>query len=276
MSWARTSQIAALGTTSGASAPRVTQIAMLAVYGPPESKRAFLSQLVGLATVANETTARVTQVAALAVYTTGIPAPSRRRAWAFDFDGHAFYVLDLGQEGTFAFDLTTGTWCEFATTGYDTWNMRNGTLFNGKVTAGDSINPIVWQLDPDQPLDEGWRTVAHIVTGLIDVRNRKAMRHDALRLTASVGQLGEATGAEIRMRFSDDFGKTWTDYFTIALVDKAYTQELAWRSLGPISAPGRVIEISDTAGPIRIDGCDAEIEGLSDGEQPGGQGGKPG
>jgi hypothetical protein len=268
MSWARSSQISALAAKSGAAAPRITQTAILAAYGPPQSKGGRVSQLVGLAAVASEPGARVAEVAILAAYTTGTPANARRSAWWFDFDGHAFYVLDLGPEGTFCFDLVTGTWCQFTTEGYGSWNMRNGTLWNNKVVAADFVNPLVWALDPAQPLDEGWRTVSHIVTGLIELRNRKSRRQDALRLTASVGYLGEAAGATISMRFSDDQGRTWSDYFTLPLTDAAYSQELAWRSLGPIMAPGRVFEISDTSGPIRIDGCDAEVEGVDDPPPP--------
>jgi hypothetical protein len=267
VSWARNSQIAALGATAGVPGAHVSQFAVLVAFGPPEPKRVHVSQIVGLAAVSSNSIARVSEVAILGAYRTGVPDNPRRKAWHFDFDGHSFYVLDLGPTGTFLFDMVTGTWCEFSTNGYDSWNMRNGTFWNNRVVAADVVNPIVWALDPDQPLDEEWRSVAHAVTGIVNLRNRKARRQDALRLTASPGNLGEASGATISMRFSDDMGHTWSDYFTLTLTDDP-VQELAWRSLGPIEAPGRVFEISDTSGPIRIDGCDAEIEGVAN-PQPG-------
>jgi hypothetical protein len=240
----------------------VSEVAVLAAYGQ-QAKRAQVSDIAVLAAMSEGTTASVSELAVLAAYHVGVPNNPRRKAWHFDLDGHSFYVLDLADQGTFCFDMVTGTWCQFETSGYDSWNMRNGIMWNGEIIAADAVNPIVWKLDPSQTLDEEWKPITHAVTGIVNLRNRKARRQDALRLTASVGNLEDADASEIRMRFSDDLGQTWSDYYEITLTGSP-VQEIAFRSLGPIEAPGRVFEISDTSGPIRIEGCDAEIEGVAD------------
>lgn len=258
----------ALTAASADTKARMTEMAMLAAFGPAASRRLQTSEIVALAAREGTVTAKVSELVMLAAYTDGVPDGSRRNAWAFDLDGHSFYVLDLGSQGTFLFDLNTGVWCQFETQGYGLWNMRNGVKWGNSVVAGDTIGPWVWKLDPSVSMDEGWRRVMHTVTALIDIRDRKALRQDSLRLTASAGQIGDGDDPVIQMRFSDDMGKTWSDYYTISLTKDDFEQEFAWRSLGPIKAPGRVIEISDNAGPIRLDGLDAEIDGLADGEQP--------
>lgn len=263
---ARASQVAVLAAVAAIPDTRVAEVAMLIAFAPPSPRRVAVTQLVMLAAVAGIPMARVTEMAMLAAYRTGTPDNERRRAWAFDFDGHTFYVLDLGPEGTFAFDLTTGMWCEMKTKGHDGWNMRAGTQWGAKVIACDFVNPIVWELDPDQPLDEGWKAVAHTVTAMLQFRFRKAKRQDSLRVTASVGQVA-VDESVLRLRFSDDMGQTWSDYLDITLNSESYMQELAYLSLGAVQAPGRVFELSDEGGLVRIDGADVELDGLSDEER---------
>lgn len=264
MSWARNSENSLLAATSSLPAARVGDVAALAAW-TTQTKRALVSEVALLSTVSvgAEPVARVSEIAALVAYTTGTPEVVRHRAWTFDFDGHQFYVLDLGAEGTYVFDLTTGAWCEFETQGYDAWNMRSGIKWNHRYVALDAVNPIVWEVDPASQTDEEWKEIEHALTAMIQFRHRKARRNDALRVTASVGQLG-AADATLRMRFSDDRGQTWSDYYEITMEDDAFTQELAFRSLGSIKAPGRVFELSDTSGTIRVDGADAEVEGTAE------------
>lgn len=260
---ARTTQAALLSGQVTPAATRTTQAALLVAHAPPGAKKAQFSQAVILAATQAEgaNVAKTTQVTVLVAYREGVPGVIRSRAWTFDFDGHSFYVLNLGEEGTWVYNPTTGEWAEFETNGYGMWNMVRGTNWNGRVVAGDVLYPFVWELDPSKVVDEDWRPVEHVATGGIPSRTRTASLQDSLRVSASVGLVGE-DGATMRLRFSDDNGQTWSDYYDITLVAADYDQEIAWRSLGSIRAPGRVFEISDVGGLIRIDGCDADIDGV--------------
>lgn len=188
-------------------------------------------------------------------------AESSIEAWSFVLDGHEFYVLDLGDQGTPLYDNTTQQWCEFETEGYTYWNMRRGGMWNDRIVGASANDGTLLQLDPDAILDEGGLNIHHAVTGGVQTRSRTAQRQDSFRLAASAGKVGRH-GARVRLRFSDDHGNTWSPYYDRTLRRGNYSQEIAWQSLGAIQAPGRVFEVSDTGGLIRIDGATADIEGM--------------
>jgi hypothetical protein len=264
MQAARNTQTAALVTLAAQASARTSAVAMLLAHKAPSSKLAKTSQAAQLLATSSEgnVVTATTQVAALVVFATGVPDPSRTRAWTFTLDGHTFYVLDLGEEGTFAYDKITQQWCRFRTQGFDQWNMANGVMWGDRPVASDLVTPYVWELNPDAVLDEGWRDIEHIATGGLQTRTRVYRALDAFKLTGSVGQLDEVNGATLRLRFSDDQAKTWSDYFDIDLAVGEFDTELAWRSLGSFAAPGRIFEVSDIGGLIRIDGADAAIDGF--------------
>lgn len=202
---------------------------------------------------------RDSTLAAYVVWTTGVGDENRTRAWTFTLDGHTFYVLDLGQEGTFCYDLTTRQWARFKTAGFNGWNMRVGTMWgeNNRIVAGDTLYGTVWEANPDVFLDEGFRDIEHVVTGGVMTRSRRFYSVEQLRIAGSIGQYtSEDPLVELKLRFSDDNGEAW-----VTMPDAATDQgEIVWRSLGSFTAPGRVFEISDVGGMYRIDGADVYIE----------------
>lgn len=261
----RVTQLAVLASVAPVSTrhTNLAQFSVLAAVRPVSTRHARNSQDVVLATTSAEgnIVPRTSQIVVLAGVKAGISGTLLTRVWAFDLDGHTFYVLALGTEGTFLYDLDTQQWSKFDTDGYGTWNMDNGIMWNGRVMAADLVENIMWELDPTTSLDDNWRLVHHIVTGGIDWRSRATKRNDAVRLYGSVTSVAPGGGA-IRLRFSDDRGKTWSDYYSVEITGTDSFDEVAWRSLGGIQAPGRVYEISDFGGTVRIDGCEADIEGL--------------
>lgn len=260
----RSSQTYALAVVSaGQPGLRTSQLAAMVVYSPPQAKQARTSQISGLVPyeIGKFTVPRTSQVYGLIVYGTGVPNQSRTRCWTFTLDGHIFYVLSLGPNGTFVYDKTTQQWCRFITDGQPGWNMNNGAMWGtNRIVGGDSITSQVWELDPSAVRDDGWRDINHAVTGGLATRSRVFYAVDALRLSASAGQVDEETGATITMAFSDDQGKTWSDPQTLTLTADDFTEEIAWRSLGSFNAPGRIFQITDIGGIIRYDGCDAFID----------------
>lgn len=179
------------------------------------------------------------------------------RAWPFELDGHAFYVLRCGEQGTRVYDMTTGAWSTFVTEGYTTWNAEHGVYWNGYTVVADQTQPKLWKLDPAATQDQGSLDITRIVTGGYPVRGRDVVPCNAVRVTASVGA-PTAAAPTISLRWSDDAGQTWSASRSITLVNADYDQELAWRALGVMRAPGRVFEITDVGGVIRIDGADIE------------------
>ena len=153
-----------------------------------------------------------------------------------------------------------GPWSEWGTQGYPGWNMETGwTWFDHRILAGDSDGPNVYEVAPETFTDDGFRTIFRIVTGIVSVRGRdKSLDVGALRITASVGA-STATSATLNLRYSDDQGNTWSDATALELIAGEFNQSLDFRSLGTIFAPGRVFEVSDDGGLVRIDDATLDV-----------------
>lgn len=250
--------LTARGTSDGQ--PRSSQIVVLAAYGPPQTKFGRVSQdqlLVACAGGENEVVTRTSQAALLIAYGTGVPGSHQQASWTFVMDGHRFYVLPLGPEGDWAYDTTTQEWCQLSTQGFPGINFTHGVMWGLRVMGGDALYTYLYELDPTQPLDDGWREVVRMVTGGIPTRSRAAIGVGNFTLTASVGD-DNSIDQPISLAFSDDNGATWSQEFDIPLTDMS-TQTLIWSALGSFAAPGRVFRVTDTAGPVRLDGADCVL-----------------
>ena len=201
-----------------------------------------------------------------------IAAQSRRRAWSFVFDGHTFYVLDLGQEGTFLYDNTTLQWSKWITQAFNGWNLTNGTQWGYRVVGGDFLTPDIWEMAPGALKDNGSVDIIHVVTGGLVKRNRVYSSVEAVRLSVSIGQLDDTAGATVQLSFSDDQGQTWTDMDAISLTEGDFSGEIAWRSLGAFAAPGRIFRITDVGGFVRIDGADVMLDNFDEDGAPAAEG----
>lgn len=246
------------GSTDGG--PTVTQMVLLAAYGPPETQFGRVPQLQLLMARAGEegqVTTIVTQAATLIAYGAHAPAQARSASWTFVMDGHRFYVLPLGPEGDWAWDTTTQEWCQLQTQGFDGLNFTHGVMWGLRVMGGDSLYNYLYELDPNQPLDEGFRTVKRMVTGGIATRSRAYIGVGNFTLTASVGDDNTVLNP-ISLAFSDDNGFSWSQEFNVPLTDQS-TQTLIWSSLGGFAAPGRVFRVTDDGGPVRFDGADCVL-----------------
>lgn len=249
---------------------RMARMYAQVVYVPNEVEYVHVSQLYALVPYHLDVHAepRVSDIYASVVYSTGIPGSDRTRAWTFVLDGHTFYVLDLGTEGTFLYDIDTQQWCQFVTDGHNGWNLKNGIRWGtvGRVLGGDETGGFVWELDPDITTDESFRQITHTVTGNITTRSRVFHAVESVRIAGSLGAVTDTSGAQFSLRFSDDGGNTWVGPFIVELVENDFSGEVAWTSLGSFMAPGRVFEFSDVGGLQRIDGADVFIEDFDDGE----------
>lgn len=270
----RASQLSALTGRTGNASARTSQAIMLAALAPPATRRSEVSQsaLLACRSAEGNVVTRTTQLVELVAYKTGIPTPKRGLAWTFTLDQHTFYVLDLAEEGTFVYDQSTNQWANFSTQGYEPqWNFHNGTMWGDRIVAADLLTTDIWEMDPSAVLDEAWRDIAHVVTGGISTRSRTYVACDNVRVSASIGQLDEVNGSQMLLRYSDDQEATWSPYYAVDLIVDDFNGEVAYRSLGSFMAPGRIFELSDSGGLIRIDGVDAFLNGFDNDQQDAGK-----
>ena len=260
------SQLANIMSTVKDIATRASQFVRLAMGGKPvwrlyayqyvnlaltqitakfEFLTQFLVQTLGSGPVVNN-------ASQLVVLTLARSSPEKRamRAWTFTQDGHKFYVLRLGETETIVFDTTTRKWSEWKSEDFNTWRVNYGTNWNQDVVAGGVDNNILYDVRADAETDAG-RPIVSIVTGGYPTRMRKTLTCDEVMVTASVGYatLPEAT---MTLRMSDDNGKTWRSAGTLDLTEAGPKTQVSWRSLGLISAPGRIFELTDSGAAKRI------------------------
>lgn len=254
---ADTSSFAMLGaTTGGGLSGNVAGFYALVATVGPGAKAAQTSKTNALAaTTGDQGIPRTSQMVALVAYGTGSPERNSQRAWFFNLDGHTHYVLDLGTTKTLVYDLLTDQWAEWQTEGFPVWNAQLGAEWLDRFVVADIQSPAFYTIDPAQHLDEGFRPVRRKVTGIIPSPSRNYTSMDALYVMASVGdaQTDFAGTAEMTLRFSDDQGQSFYDFATFTLSSTDDDEELLFRSLGSFNMPGRIIEIEDLGGPVRID-----------------------
>lgn len=285
-------------------------------------------------------------------------ADSIQRAWTFTLDNHTFYMFDIGQEGTFGVDVTTGyQWWRAKTAGFDNqWNVQNGVMWGNRIVGGSLDSFEVWEVKAEALTDgdrdvsftfvagdvnattnvithashgmysgdgpfevsnsggalpgglsastsywvirassstfklatsradafagnavditstgSGTQTLAstvyqitHVSTGGLQTRSRVKLPVSALRISAPPGDLGDEDGSAMVLRFSDNNGETWSSQRSVTLTPDNFNGEIAFRALGSFAAPGRVFELTDVGGPVRLDGVDAEGPGFGD------------
>ena len=262
MAQTNATQVGALYTTTSSASEKVvaTQSALLASYGPPATLSTQATQFAALYSTTAEqenTVISVKQAVVLASYSEAQPVLQRQTAWSFVLDGHRFYVLPLGQEGDWAYDTTTQEWCQLQTLGFDGLNFTHGVMWGIRIMGGDALYSVLLELDPNQPLDDAWRSVEHIVTGGLSTRDRSSVGVANFTVSASVGDVS-SVDLPISLAFSDDQGVSWSKDFDITLTGDS-SQLLIWNALGSFSTPGRVFRITDYAGPVRLDGADCVL-----------------
>ena len=208
----------------------------------------------------------VNQLEPQVVYTIGVPDTPRQKAWTFDFDGHTFYVLDLAERGAMVYDLTTQSWSQWDTAGYEGhFNFKNGFHWrDGKqVVGGGILDGLLVSLDEGSYIDEDFRPVAYEVNGVVFASSETYIRQFNLRLVGSPGRTGLVDPISppiLNMTFSDDNGATWSNPKAIELTSNSQ-QRIEFRSLGAFRQPGRIFKLYDNGGVKFLAYVMADVEG---------------
>lgn len=161
-------------------------------------------------------------------------------------DGHEIYVLNIPGQTTMAYDCSTQCWDEWESYGQQTFRGRCAVQIDGATYVGDGIQSTVWRMDPTVVTD-GDDPIQRII-GCAALASSGSVRCDSIAMQTAPGK-GPENGYDplAQMRYSDDGGKTWSDWMERSLgVIGDYSDSPVWKKLGSIGRPGRSFEFRIT------------------------------
>lgn len=173
------------------------------------------------------------------------------RAWAFQIEGHEFYVISFPQADlTWVYDLATQQWFKWlywdsATATYHRHRGQNCIAFANKNLVGDYENGKIYSLDFDTYTDAGnpirrLRRAPHITTDL----QRQYFEEFQIQFQPGVGlTTGQGSNPKAMLRWSNDGGSTWSNEHWVSIGQQGrYTNRAIWRRLG--WARDRIFEVA--------------------------------
>jgi hypothetical protein len=165
------------------------------------------------------------------------------RAWAFVFQGHALYCLTVGSEGTRVYDASTGTWGTFSSYGFKHWRAHVGAQVTGhQIVAGDSEDGILWRLDGDVNTDGGKPLIREVIGGVAVLGSPQICSSLVINVATGQGNSNPPGDTPVlQMRFSDDGGNTYSQWFESTTGKKGhYGHDVVYQRLGQMKSPGRL------------------------------------
>jgi hypothetical protein len=166
-------------------------------------------------------------------------------AIAFILDGHAFYIVSCDQ-GSFAYDVSTGAWCEWQSYGLPRFRGHVAVASAGSpVVFGDSESNKLFTLDPTVGNDDG-DPIYRVVGGGVPTVRRQSI--DSLWMQCNTGYSSDPDYLPlIRIRFSKDGGNTWGDEKQANLgFTGQYNKRVFWTRCGQYRSPGFLFEVIDS------------------------------
>lgn len=161
------------------------------------------------------------------------------RAFRFAWDGHEFYALEIGGEGTLLYDLQTGGWHRRKTYGQALWNVRGCVQVGANVYLGSGSNGTIHALSASALNDGAGLPLIKVLTCAVPVMGAGICAN--VLLNCSVGNA--AGEPEIFLRWSDDQARTFVEWREESLGKQGeYRTRVSWRTLGMMDAPGRLFE----------------------------------
>lgn len=181
-----------------------------------------------------------------------VPAADLRASW-YQTDGHRFYVLTLGTEATWVYDLGNKQWHRRSSAGLNYCRAVAFATMGDETLAADATGTQVYRIEPELRTDAGstftveFTAFAEVLEGRVPCAN--------VELVCEVGNAprsGQGSDPLIRLRWSDDGGKTWSAFRNKGLgATGEYSTRVKWNALGTIKAPrGRIFhwQVSDPVG----------------------------
>jgi hypothetical protein len=181
----------------------------------------------------------------------------RRRAissMSYSILGHLFYVIS-GADWTWAYDFQAQTWTEWTTEGLTRWMGEYAVEFAGRAFAGSAIDGALLEIRADVFKDDS-RDVVMIMQPPQVASFPSALAFFNVRVDVTVG-IGspdhpaaspEDQNPTLRLRWSDDVGKTWSKSRVKPLGAKGRTrQSVRFNELGQSGEQGRLFEFAMSA-----------------------------
>lgn len=202
----------------------------------------------------------------------GYSNPENATAFAYEWKGHKFYVLNF-DEATWVYDLSTGLWHERAFTVSGTLQRHRAETHafvsaHGVHLVGDFQNNFVYMFDDETYTDAGMeitrlRSTPHTCDENLQ---RVFYLRFQLDMETGIGLDGGGLGSQpkVMLDWSDDGGHTWSSE-RWALADASsgqigeYKTRVIWRRLG--SSRDRVfrVKITDPV-KVRLIGAYVDVE----------------
>ncbi|MCA3080533.1 MAG: hypothetical protein ING71_17295 [Rhodocyclaceae bacterium] len=179
-------------------------------------------------------------------------------AWGFPWQGHVFYCLTIGNQGTFVYDVTTQRWAQWSSYGANRWLPGLGCLgFNDEPLVGDIETGTLYTLDQDVYTDENQPIVGLLTFGKVISGGREIV--SMLRIEMATGyatETGQGSNPIVDVRFSRDGGKVWGPWRSSSLgLAGNYGKRVKFNRCGQFQGPGMIgeLRVSDPV-PRRVSG----------------------
>lgn len=159
--------------------------------------------------------------------------------FAYSIGGHTVYVLNMGAQGTFAYDASTQQWHEWRSKGDISFRAQFAAPFgDGRYVVGGNAGRISF-LDPATYQDNG-DAITREWTGYLPTTER--MRCDNVILNCSVGSSPSyVANPKVSLAYSDDGGKTLSSPIPASLGQAGdFSTPVSWYRLGMVNRPGRI------------------------------------
>jgi hypothetical protein len=153
--------------------------------------------------------------------------------WFFRLQQHFYFVLNLGGQATWVYDLAMQTWSRFETTGFPYWSAGRGVSI-GDLALGFSLSgSTVWKIDADASDDDGLDFSWEFMARSENADGVAACDNVELEMLTGYGpREGYGSDPQIQMRFWDDYRGAWSRWRERPMGATGQTKTPRWNALG--------------------------------------------
>lgn len=184
-------------------------------------------------------------------------------AYTYQDEGHLFYVLTIpSKDITWCYDISTGAWHVRQSYQFGRHQSNNAIFFDSKTLVGDFQNGRIYQMAGNFYTDDGEPVIREFVLPTVN-NGREFLTVDSLEFDMGTGVgliRGQGNDPELRVYFSKDSGKTYSESFKRGRIGKVgeYLTRAKVNRFGAARQFTFKVEISDPI-PIDIGGAWVEV-----------------
>lgn len=184
-------------------------------------------------------------------------------AYTYQDEGHLFYVLTIpNRDITWCYDISTGAWHIRQSYQFGRHQSNNAIFFDSKTLVGDFQNGRIYQMAGNIYTDDGQPVIREFVLPTLN-NGREFLTVDSLEFDMGTGVgliQGQGDNPELRVYFSKDSGKTYSESFKRGRIGRVgeYLTRAKVNRFGAARQFTFKVEISDPI-PIDIGGAWVEV-----------------